>query len=95
MKAVKAYYDGQSFIPSAPITIPKNAEAIITILDFMPVKKREGEKSNYKRTRLELAKKGEMILAERHGAQTPLPTDTVNIDWRPAYEAVRGDRFEW
>jgi hypothetical protein len=33
MEAVKAYYDGVSFIPLSPIKAKKNQTAIITILD--------------------------------------------------------------
>jgi hypothetical protein len=33
MKAVKAYYDGQAFIPLTPVTAVKNQAAIVTILD--------------------------------------------------------------
>ena len=33
MEAVKAYYDGISFIPLSPIKAKKNQTAIITILD--------------------------------------------------------------
>jgi len=34
MQAVKAYYNGDTFIPFKPIKIPKGSHAIITILDF-------------------------------------------------------------
>ena len=33
MEAVKAYYDGVSFIPLSPVKAKKNQTAIITILD--------------------------------------------------------------
>ncbi|GHV74588.1 hypothetical protein AGMMS49940_18900 [Spirochaetia bacterium] len=33
MVAVKAYYDGQAFIPVSPVHAEKNQAAIITILD--------------------------------------------------------------
>ena len=34
MQAVKAYYNGDTFIPFKPVKIPKGSHAIITILDF-------------------------------------------------------------
>jgi hypothetical protein len=33
MEAVKAYYDGKTFIPTKPVRAKKNQQAIITILD--------------------------------------------------------------
>lgn len=42
MVAVKAYYDGQAFIPVSPVSAVKNQAAIITILDTPPSAKREG-----------------------------------------------------
>jgi hypothetical protein len=34
MQAVKAYYDGDKFVPFQPIKVPKGSHAIITIVDF-------------------------------------------------------------
>jgi len=34
MQAVKAYYNGDTFIPFKPVKIPKGSHAIVTILDF-------------------------------------------------------------
>jgi hypothetical protein len=33
MEAVRAYFDGQAFVPVRPLRIMKNQKAIITILD--------------------------------------------------------------
>jgi len=35
MEAVKAYYDGQVFVPLKPVRAKKNQEAIVTILEDM------------------------------------------------------------
>jgi hypothetical protein len=33
MTAVKAYYDGKSFVPLSPVRVTKNQRAIVTVLD--------------------------------------------------------------
>jgi hypothetical protein len=33
MEAVKAYYDGRSFVPTKPILAKKNQEALVMLLD--------------------------------------------------------------
>jgi len=33
MEAVRAYYDGRAFVPTKPVKVKKNQEAIVTILD--------------------------------------------------------------
>jgi hypothetical protein len=33
MEAVKAYYDGKTFVPTKPVRAKKNQQAIVTILD--------------------------------------------------------------
>jgi hypothetical protein len=33
MKAVKAYYDGRTFVPTMPVNVKKNRAVIVTILD--------------------------------------------------------------
>ncbi|GMO40910.1 MAG: hypothetical protein Ta2F_16830 [Termitinemataceae bacterium] len=33
MQAVKAYYDGRTFVPTIPVNIKKNRAVIVTILD--------------------------------------------------------------
>jgi hypothetical protein len=43
MTAVKAHYDGRSFIPESPIVAEINQEAIVTLLEprLSPVSKKE------------------------------------------------------
>ena len=46
MEAVKAYYDGNAFVPTAPIGIRPRARAIVTILDDDDVEWKGTEQSD-------------------------------------------------
>ena len=47
MKAVKAYYDVQAFIPITPVSAKKNQNAIVTILDDFSDKRNAKEYLQY------------------------------------------------
>jgi len=45
MRAVKAYFDGNAFIPLSPISVKPNQAAIVTVLDdFGVFKGNDGDK---------------------------------------------------
>ena len=51
MQAVKAYYDGKTFVPVAPVSVKKNRAAIVTILDdeIIEPETRELDKDGWKK----------------------------------------------
>jgi antitoxin (DNA-binding transcriptional repressor) of toxin-antitoxin stability system len=63
------------------------------IIAELSIPKKKDETSTFEQKLIELSEKGEVILAERNLSIAQKPNDTLNLDWRTAYNETRADRF--